>query len=184
MIIVFYKKNMKTRHLPLFKSSLNNLMRKVPLSKIKIESKLAIVREAISELEKIGIEFSQEEFERNKEKFAVAEHFLRRALEAVFDIGGHIISRFPYSPGKRPKTFKEIALELGEKRVVDSKFAKDKLVEMAGYRNRMVHFYDEITPKELYLIITKDLKDLDMIASAIIAVANNPEQFDLSIEDE
>jgi len=98
---------MKTRHLPLFKNNLNNLMRKVPLSKIKIESKLAIVRDAISELEKIGIEFSQEEFERNKEKFAVAEHFLRRALEAVFDIGGHIISRFPYSPGKRPKTFKE-----------------------------------------------------------------------------
>jgi len=133
-------------------------MHKAPLSKIKIESKLAIIRESVTELEKIGKNVSQEEFEKNKEKFAVAEHFLRRALEAVFDIGGHIISRFTYSPGKRPKTLKEIALELGQRKIVDSKFAQDKLVEMAGYRNRMVHFYDEITPKELYQIITRDLK--------------------------
>lgn len=159
-------------------------MHKVPLSKIKIESKLAIIREAITELEKIGKNLSQEEFEKNKEKFAVAEHFLRRALEAVFDVGGHIISRFAYSPGKRPKTLKGVALELGERKIVDSKFAQDKLVEMAGYRNRMVHFYDEITPKELYQIITRDLKDLEIAAAAIVLVANKPEQFDLSIEDE
>lgn len=159
-------------------------MRKVPLSKIKIESKLAIIREAITELEKIGKESSQEEFERNREKFAIAEHFLRRALEAVFDIGGHIISRFPYSPGKRPKTFKGIALELGERKIVDLKFAEDKLIEMAGYRNRMVHFYDEISSKELYQIITRDLNDLEIFALAVIAVVSNPEQFGLFMTDE
>ncbi len=159
-------------------------MHKVPLSKIKIESKLAILREAICELEKIGKEFSQDEFIKNKEKFAVAEHFLRRALEAIFDIGNHIISRFAFSPGKRPKTIKEIALELGKKEIIDLKFAEDKLVEMAGYRNRLVHFYDEIGSKEIYKIITRDLEDLEFFASTIIEVLNNPARFNLSVEDE
>lgn len=158
-------------------------MYKVPLSKTKIETKLAIIREAILELEKIGSNLTQEEFMADKEKFAAAEHYLRRALEAAFDIGGHIISRFAYSPGKRPKTIKEIAVALGEKGVIDKTFAGRSLVNMAGYRNRLVHFYDEITPKELYKIIKSDLPDLEIFAGAVVELVNSPERLDLGIED-
>lgn len=158
-------------------------MYKVPLLKTKIETKLAVIREAIFELGKLGDDCSQEEFVSDKEKFAVAEHYLRRALEAIFDIGGHIISRFTYSPGKRPKSIKEIALELGKRGIIDQKFAEDKLVEMAGYRNRLVHFYEEITPKELYQIITQDLNDLEIFARSATEVVNKPENVGLSIKD-
>lgn len=157
-------------------------MYQVPLSKIKIESKLAIIRESILELEKIGKQHSKEQFLADKNQFAIAEHYLRRALESIFDIGGHIISRFSYSPAKRPKTFKEIALSLGERGIVDKKFAKDKLMEMAGYRNRLVHFYDEITVKELYQIIKKDLGDLEIFAQSVVKIAKNPEKIGLKIE--
>jgi len=157
-------------------------MRKVPLSKIKIESKLAVIREAILELEKIGKQYSKEQFIADKNQFAISEHYLRRALESVFDIGGHMISRFAYSPAKRPKTFKEIALALGEKGVVDKKFAKEKLFEMAGYRNRLVHFYDEITAKELYQIIKKDIGDLEIFAQSVVKIVKNPEKIGLKIE--
>lgn len=119
----------------------------------------------------------------DKEKFAVAGHYLRRALEAVFDIGGHIISRFAYSPGKRPKTIKEIAVALGERGVIEKDFANGPLVNMAGYRNRLVHFYDEITPKELYRIIKDDLSDLETFAKAVVKLAKNPERLDLNIEE-
>ena len=158
-------------------------MYKVSLSKTKIETKLAIIREAIVELEKIGRKHTQEQFINDRDKFAVAEHYLRRALEAVFDIGGHIVSRYPYSPGKRPKSIKEIATELGNRKIIDSKFAEDKLVEMAGYRNRLVHFYDEITPKELYQIITKDLGDLEIFAQSVVRMVNKPEDLGLGLED-
>ena len=117
-----------------------------------------------------------------KQNFAVAEHYLRRALEAVFDIGGHIISRFSYSPGKRPKSLKEIGLALGEKGIVNKTFAAKKLIEMAGYRNRLVHFYEEITPKELYQIVTKDLNDLEIFARSIVGLVEKPEKAELSIE--
>lgn len=159
------------------------IMYKIPLSKVKIETKLAIIREAISELANISRQLTQAQFIEDKEKFAVAEHYLRRALEAVFDISGHIISRFTYSPGKRPKTIKEIAIELGEKGVVDKKFASTALADMAGYRNRMVHFYDEIAPKELYQIIKNDLPDLEVFARAAIEMIEKPERLGLKVED-
>ena len=158
-------------------------MFKVPLSKTKIETKLAIIREAVLELEKIGNDMVQEQFMADREKFAVAEHYLRRALEAVFDISGHIISRFAYSPGKRPQTIKEIAIALGGKGVVAKTFANGPLVNMAGYRNRLVHFYDEITPKELYQIIKDDLSDLETFAKAVVDLVKNPGRLDLNVEE-
>jgi uncharacterized protein YutE (UPF0331/DUF86 family) len=158
-------------------------MHKVPLSKVKIESKLAVIREALSALHELGERTGEEAFVESTEKFAIAEHHLRRALEGVFDIGGHIISRFPYSPGKRPKTLREIAHALGEKGIVEQSFADGALSNMAGYRNRMVHFYDEVTPRELYAIITHNLGDLEVFAQAAVAALDRPEQYDLSVEE-
>lgn len=90
-------------------------MIKVPLSKTKIETKLAIIREALGELQSLA-RINKKDFVKDIHNFAMAEHFLRKALEAIFDIGEHIVSRYPYSSGKRPSTYKEIALALGEKK--------------------------------------------------------------------
>lgn len=158
-------------------------MHKVPLSKVKIESKLAVMREALTALHDIASTCTEGEFTGRVEKFAVAEHHLRRALEAVFDIGGHVVSRFPYGPGKRPKTLREIAHALGEQGVVERSFADGALSKMAGYRNRLVHFYDEVTSSEMYGIITKNLDDLEIFAAAAISAIDHPERFDLSVED-
>lgn len=158
-------------------------MYKVPLSRTKIESKLALVREALSVLNTVGKRLSAEQFASDPREFAVAEHHLRRALEAMFDIAGHIISRFPYAPGKRPKTIKEIARSLGDKGVMDKEFAENRLVKMAGYRNRLVHFYDEITPQELYRIVTCDMGDIEQFARHAIEVVHSPERIGLSVED-
>ena len=38
---------------------------------------------------------------------------------------------------------------------------------MAGYRNRLVHLYHQITDDELYSIISKDLDDISRIAKNI-----------------
>jgi uncharacterized protein YutE (UPF0331/DUF86 family) len=155
-------------------------MKKIPLSKTKIETKLAIIRESLAELEKFAC-MEQQEFLADKTNFAAAEHYLRRALEALFDIAFHIISRFPFSPGRRPDTLKGVAVALGKKKVIDEGFAQGALSQMAGYRNRMVHFYDEITPEELYEIITTKLGDIETFTSAIVKVVDTPEKFELSV---
>jgi len=94
----------------------------------------------------------------SKDNFALAEHFLRYALEATFDICAHILSRIP---GAEVGEYKKMALEMGKQKIIPIDFAKDKLEKMAGYRNRLTHFYFEISPKEMYEIIQNNLGDFE-----------------------
>ena len=114
--------------------------------------------------------------------YAVAEHYLRRALEAIFDAGNHILSRLPLAPGERPETYKAIALALGRHKVVPETFAQGALADMAGYRNRLVHFYDEVTPEELHKIIQHQLQDVEEFARALRDVIADPQRLRLSIQ--
>jgi uncharacterized protein YutE (UPF0331/DUF86 family) len=154
----------------------------VPVSRIKVHSKLSIIRESLSELESLA-KIPKDDFLSDKKNFAVAEHYLRRTLEAVFDIAGHIVSRYPLSSGKRPHTYKDLARTLAEKRIVEKDFGEDVLIRMAGYRNRMVHFYDEITEEEMYEILQGKLTDIETYARAVTSVLNNPGKFGLVVSD-
>lgn len=158
-------------------------MTKAPVSKTKIETKLAIIREALTELEQLA-KIEEDQFLSDKKNFAITEHYLRRTLEAIFDIAGHIISRYPMSPGKRPTTYKDLAISLAEKNIVDDDFGKNILTKMAGYRNRIIHFYDEITGEEMYQILQEKLTDIDRYAIAVVNVLKNPEKFDLVVDND
>ena len=104
-------------------------------------------------------------FLSDKKNPPFVESYLRRALEAVFDIGRHILAK---TYGSRAIEYKAIAKELGEKGVITSELT-DILIEMAGYRNRMVHFYKEVTPEEMYEIVTKHLMDFDRIIREFVS---------------
>jgi uncharacterized protein YutE (UPF0331/DUF86 family) len=39
---------------------------------------------------------------------------------------------------------------------------------MAGFRNRLVHFYDRVTHEELFRICKDDVGDLDTVLAAIL----------------
>ena len=50
---------------------------------------------------------------------------------------------------------------------------------MAGYRNRLVHFYHEITPNELYEICRTQLGDVNAVADGFRAwLGANPDMVD------
>lgn len=112
--------------------------------------------------------------------FKLAQYHLHRALEGVFHISSHVLSRFP--GGNQGGTYKEMAKLLGEKGIVTTRFAKDKLGKMAGYRNRLVHFYADITPKEIYRLINDDLGDIENFLRSIKTLIGNPGKFGLTIK--
>ena len=93
------------------------------------------------------------------------ESYLRRGLEAVFDIGRHILAK---TYGFKEIEYKVIAKELGARGVI-TKELSEILYVMVGYGNRMVHFYREITPEELYQIVVNNLKDFDTFITEIAA---------------
>jgi uncharacterized protein YutE (UPF0331/DUF86 family) len=103
-------------------------------------------------------------FLQEKHKIAAAESYLRRALEALFDIGRHILAKkFAY-----PATeYKEIAKGLSDKGVLIEK-ETELMRKMAGYRNRMVHFYHEITPEELHEICLYHLNEIKLLADKLV----------------
>lgn len=111
--------------------------------------------------------------------FDVAKLHLREALEGVFHIGTHILSRLN---GGRGTEYKDIARKLGELGIVEKEFANSALARMAGYRNRLTHFYAEIKPQELYDILQRDLGDFDIFLHAVKNVLEHPERFGLKVE--
>ncbi len=53
---------------------------------------------------------------------------------------------------------------------------------MAGYRNRMVHFYAGITEKELRRIIQDNLQDFEKFCFYINKLIKKPEKYGLVIK--
>jgi uncharacterized protein YutE (UPF0331/DUF86 family) len=129
----------------------------------RIESYLATIQGFLAELREFSA-MSQEEFLADKRNPAATEGYLRRCLEAVFDLSRHILAK---SYGFKELEYKKIASTLGGKGIVDPDFV-GTLVKMAGYRNRMVHLYNEIGPKELYEIIHVHLPDIDRFMKEIV----------------
>lgn len=128
-----------------------------------LTGRIEVIRVALSHLKELG-NLKRDEFLEDYKNPASAETFIRHCLEAIFDIGRHILAK----SGKVRLTheYKDIARGLGESGVI-SKPLMNKIMEMAGYRNRIVHFYHEITNEELYEILQNDLKDIEQFVKEI-----------------
>lgn len=156
----------------LYKDRLLNEVNKIALDKDTILKRINGIQEEIKELNKLA-KIPFEEFEEGV-GFKLAHYHMHRALEGVFHIGAHILSRIP---GGQATEYKEIARKLREYKIVDKDFAKNRLEEMAGYRNRLVHFYAEIKPEEIYKIINENLNDFDVFLAAVKRVLKHPQDY-------
>jgi uncharacterized protein YutE (UPF0331/DUF86 family) len=117
-------------------------------------------------------------FRSDPRNIAAAESYLRRALEALLDLGRHILAK---GFGQAVTEYKEVAINLVQFSVLDQKKG-DLLRELAGYRNRLVHFYHEISDQELYEICTARLNDIEMLLEAMTDwMKSHPEMIDQSL---
>ena len=126
-----------------------------------IEDRIGLINRSITRLKKLSS--LREETFLDGDTPAIAESYLRRSLEAIFDVGRHIIAR---TAGKGIVEYKEVANALGTAGVVTKDLA-ERLKLMTGYRNRLIHFYHEITDKELFLIVKNNLSDMENFVKEI-----------------
>ncbi|HYG63985.1 MAG TPA: DUF86 domain-containing protein [Thermoanaerobaculia bacterium] len=109
---------------------------------------------------------------------AAGESFLRRALEALLDLGRHVLAKGFGIPAAE---YKAVPRQLEQMEVLTPDLAA-RLLQMAGYRNRLVHMYDEVTPAELYLILTHHLGDVPAVLHALRHwLAAHPERVDRAL---
>ena len=140
-------------------------------------AKLEVISEMLGSVESLPLA-SEKEFTRDPRMVAAGESFLRRALEALLDLGRHILAK---GFGLPVAEYAAVAEQLGAKGVVANDLAA-RLKLMASYRNRLVHQYDVVTPSELYTILTAKIPDVVAVSDAIRSwLAENPERVDKSL---
>ncbi|TYP53312.1 type VII toxin-antitoxin system HepT family RNase toxin [Thermosediminibacter litoriperuensis] len=138
------------------------------INKMAIIERLELIQSYLKELEELK-KFPKEEFLKSGIYTGAAESYLRRSLEAIFDIGRHILAKTGHID--LTLEYKSIAKGLQKENIVDEELGQ-KLLEMAGYLNRMVHLYNLITNEELYQIICDDLDDIKDFVKAIMTYLN------------
>lgn len=111
---------------------------------------------------------SLEEFRADRRTPRAADSLLRHGIQALFDVTRHLLAK-GFGLGKLE--YKEIAREALERGLVRDAGLGRRFLEMGGYRNRLVHHYENVTPQELFEIVRGDLGDLDALAAELRAAA-------------
>jgi uncharacterized protein YutE (UPF0331/DUF86 family) len=117
-------------------------------------------------------------FQADPRNVAAAESYLRRGLEALLDLGRHLLAK---GFGLAVTEYKEIAVALVQVGVLDQDTGH-LLRDLAGYRNRLVHFYDAVSDHELYDICATQLGDVEKVLAAMVKwIREHPQMIDRTI---
>lgn len=154
-------------------------MKNPPLEKSILLPRIQGITEALAYLQKLS-KMPFKDFAKSP-YFGDANFHLHAILEGIFNVGNHILSRIP--GGTRNATrYADTAISLGKYGIVPKEFAENVLVPIARYRNRLVHGYSQITPKETYKILQKNLKDVEQFLKYIKIIMKQPKKFGLTLE--
>ena len=110
---------------------------------------------ALQRLEDLG-KLSEAEFAADPHKVGSAKYHLIVAIEGTVDLSNHIISKNGF---RTPEDYADTFRVMEEKGVFDTEFA-GSLIQMARFRNRLVHIYWDIDDTEIYRIIRTRLQDI------------------------
>ena len=113
------------------------------------------VLSALQRLEDLG-KLSEAEFAADPHKVGSAKYNLIVAIEGTVDLSNHIISKNGF---RTPEDYADTFRVMEEKGVFDTEFT-GSLIQMARFRNRLVHIYWDIDDAGIYRIIQTRLQDI------------------------
>lgn len=123
------------------------------VNKELIHRKLNKLIQYLNELEGIQ-EYTLEDYLDNYFIRRTTERLLQLIVEVATDINGHIIVENEEKP---PTDYYESFIILSKLDIINKDFAQ-KLAPSTGLRNRLVHEYEEIDDKIVFVSIEKTLK--------------------------
>jgi uncharacterized protein YutE (UPF0331/DUF86 family) len=132
-----------------------------PVSKKVVVGRLSLVDDLLHRIRDLLLN-DVDAFLADPRNVGAAESFLRRSLEALLDVGRHVLAK---GYGRPVSEYKEIAAELQREAVLSQEEAS-MLRMLAGYRNRLVHFYHDVSPRELFEICSGQLPDVERVSDA------------------
>lgn len=120
-----------------------------------------------SRLRELG-QSSLEEYEGNYLISRSTERLLHLAIEACLDIGHHLIADLGL---RAPQDNKDVFAVLGEEGILPRELVP-RLLDMAAFRNVLVHGYAKVDNSVVHGILRERLVDLDEYARAITDYVN------------
>lgn len=83
------------------------------------------------------------------------KYYLIVSIEACVDIGNHIIAKEHLGV---PESYSDCFKMLGSKNIISGELS-EKLINMAKFRNLLVHLYWKVEDEEIYEILQSELDD-------------------------
>ena len=124
------------------------------MDKAIITKKIEELELYLKELERLKI-LTLDDIKKSKEKAWSVEHGLQLSIQIVIDVGNHILASISEN---QIEDYADIIDKLGEHSIVPIEFA-EKIRDMAGFRNILVHDYIKLDLSRLYDILQNRLGD-------------------------
>ena len=128
------------------------------------------IRDSISTLHQYS-DVTVEEFLINETVVAASKYTLLIAIEAAISICNHLAARMLH---KSPDSYAACFTILASGGIITNDLA-DRLASMAGFRNLLVHVYNQIDDGRVWEILQSDLGDLEEYVDAICNVVGQGE---------
>lgn len=129
----------------------------------KIRQKIQFMRDRLRQLEDVQ-SMTYEDFMTQPFVLDGSLRLLQVMIEAMLDIGSHIVAREGYGI---PHTYANVISLLMDNDVLPKDQA-NIYIDMVGFRNRIVHLYDEVEPEIVYKLISQSLGDFRDFITIIV----------------
>jgi len=103
--------------------------------------------------------YSFDDFASDPERYGSVERFLHLSIEAILDVGNHVIADLGLGI---VNWYSDIPAILEKNGYIDSDM-ENELLQMIGFRNTLVHDYVEIDRRIVYDVLQNHLKDFEKI---------------------
>ena len=133
----------------------------------KILRKLNFMQKCVGYLKSIDTDSNN--LDMNYGLRSAVERNFQLAIESAIDIGEIIISEKGF---ERPEDYRSVFLILGKQGIIPMDFAEDFSVA-AGFRNVLVHIYEEVDSSLLDVFLNERLDDFDRFARHIATYISN-----------
>lgn len=124
--------------------------------------KLNFMNRCVKYLKSVNPEYV--DLESDYEKRSAVERNFQLAIESAIDIGEIIISEEGL---ERPQDYKSVFLVLGRNSILPKDFA-EKLAPITGFRNVLVHMYEEVDLGVLEEFLTRKLGDFEEFTGYVL----------------
>lgn len=120
------------------------------------------IRKSVARLRNLS-KLGEADFLKDPDKIGSAKYHFIVAIESCIDMCNHVISRNGF---RAPEDYGDTFRVMNEGGALKQDFS-DELVNMAKFRNRLVHIYLEVENKQVYEILQDRLDDFKKFIDSI-----------------